>query len=141
MKPLFLDYELDHIGIAVHSLDSGEKFYQALGFEVGHREEVPSEKVRVSFLTLKNNANIELLEPLSEESAIYKFLQSRGPGFHHFCLRVPLLEEVQRRLLKEGIPLIYKEARQGAHGCLVNFIHPRYAGGVLVELSQKLIGD
>lgn len=130
-------YELDHIGIAVKSLQEGFKFYEALGAQAGEVEEVASEKVRVMMFELKNKARLELLEPTSNESTIAKFLEKRGPGIHHICLRVPQVEPILQRLKAKGIRLIHEKPFAGAHGCLVAFIHPSSTGGVLIELSEK----
>ena len=88
-----IGFELDHLGIAVKSLEDGVKFYRALGFTEMPTEEVPTEKVRVGFLNLGNAASIELLEPTSDESPIAKFLEKRGPGIHHVCLRVSGIDD------------------------------------------------
>lgn len=129
-------FELDHLGIAVSSLEEGFKFYRALGFSHMPTEDVPSEKVRVGFLNLGNHASIELLEPTSDESPIKKFLDKRGPGIHHVCLRVKGIDEVVGRLKSDGIRLINEIPRPGAHGCRVVFVHPSSTGGVLLELSE-----
>lgn len=130
--------KLDHIGIAVESLEKGFELYQALGFENLKVEEVPSEEVKVGFVPMQNQADIELLEATSEDSPIAKFLQKRGPGIHHICLRVDDIRQSIAELKQKGVRLINEEPRPGAHGCEVAFIHPSSAGGVLVELSQKL---
>jgi methylmalonyl-CoA/ethylmalonyl-CoA epimerase len=129
-------FELDHLGIAVKSLEEGFQFYKALGFSALPVEDVPSEKVRVGFLNLRNHASIELLEPTSDESPIKKFLEKRGPGIHHVCLRVKAIDEVVDRLKAQGVRLINDVPRPGAHGCRVVFVHPTSTGGVLLELSE-----
>lgn len=134
---LDFEYELDHIGIAVSSLDDGFKFYQALGFSSLETEEVPSEKVRVGFLKLGNRANLELLEGTSNDSPIRKYLEKRGPGIHHICLRVKGIDGILDHLKSQGVRLINETAKAGAHGCRVAFIHPASTGGVLIELSEK----
>jgi len=131
------EYDLDHIGIAVKSLDEGKVFYQALGMSDMEVETVASEKVKVGFFTLKNGSRIELLEPTSEDSTIAKYLQKRGPGIHHICLRVQNIREVMKNLKAKGIKVLSEEPKRGAHNCLVAFVHPASAGGVLVELSEK----
>ncbi len=130
------EYELDHIGIAVESLASAMKFYQALGFESLGVEEVASEKVRTQFLKLENQANLELLEPTSDDSVIKKFLEKRGPGIHHICLRVSNIDEVVSNMKSKGIRLINEVPKMGAHNCRIVFIHPASTGGVLIELSE-----
>lgn len=129
-------YSLDHIGIAVESIEESRKFYETLGFSQIHIEEVPSEKVKTGFLKLQNQSNLELLEPTSSDSVIRKFLDKRGPGIHHICLRVENIHEVLQNLKSKGIRLLNETPKQGAHDCLVAFIHPSAAGGVLIEISQ-----
>lgn len=135
-------FELDHLGVAVRSLDEGVKFYRALGFSEMPIEEVPTEQVRVGFLHLANQASIELLEPTSDESPIAKFVAKRGPGIHHVCLRVKGIDVVVAKLKQAGVRLINETPRPGAHGCRVVFVHPASTGGVLLELSEpaKLAG-
>ena len=93
-----IDFEFDHFGIAVHSLSEGEKVYLAMGFSEGHVEEVKSEKVRVKMFNLKNNSRIELLEPTDKDSAVAKFLEKRGPGIHHICLRVQNIRAALKKI-------------------------------------------
>lgn len=131
------DYDLDHIGIAVNSLDEGRRFYEALGMSEMVVETVESEKVKVGFFTLKNGSRIELLEPTSNDSAVAKFLEKRGPGIHHICLRVQNIREVMKALKDKGLRVLSDEPKRGAHNCLVAFVHPVSTGGVLVELSEK----
>ena len=82
---------------------------------------------------------IELLEPLSSESVIAKFMDKRGPGIHHICFRVEGLDNLVLKLKDLGVRLINEEPRAGAHGCRVVFVHPKSTGGVLVELSEKAL--
>ena len=131
-----LDFPLDHLGIAVESLDKGRAFYEALGLGPMTVEVVASEKVRVGFFTLGNGSRIELLEPTEKESPVGKFLEKHGPGIHHICLRVTDIRLVLAQLKAKGVQLINDEPKPGAHGCLVAFIHPKSTGGVLIELSQ-----
>lgn len=132
-----IGFELDHLGIAVKSLDEGVRFYRALGFTEMPVEEVPTEQVRVGFLNLGNAASIELLEPTSDESPIAKFLAKRGPGIHHVCLRVKGIDAVVLKLKAAGIRLVNETPRPGAHNARVVFVHPASTGGVLLELSEK----
>ena len=134
---LLNEFELDHIGIAVPSLEKGFEFYKNLGFASMSVEEVKSERVKTGFLQLGNRSTLELLEATSEDSPIQKFLAKRGPGIHHICLRVPDIEAVLMRLKNTGVRLIDEKPKAGAHGCMVAFIHPASTGGVLIELSQK----
>ena len=131
-------FAMDHIGVAVRSLDEGFQFYRALGYERMEVELVPEQKVRVGFLPLQNQMNIELLESTEETGPIAKFLARRGPGLHHICLRVHDIRGKIEELAEQGIQLIDRVPKRGAHGCLVAFVHPASAGGVLIELSEKL---
>jgi methylmalonyl-CoA epimerase len=121
-------------------LAEGELVYKAMGFSAGTIEEVKSEFVRVKIFELNNNSRIELLEPTSAESPVAKFLARRGPGIHHICLRVPDINKALKKLKNANIRLIHEHPFRGAHDCEVAFIHPSSAGGVLIELSQKIIG-
>jgi methylmalonyl-CoA/ethylmalonyl-CoA epimerase len=135
-----IEFEFDHVGIAVTSLAEGEKVYKAMGFQEGITEEVLREKVRVRMFELGNQSRVELLEPLDAESPVAKFLDKRGPGIHHICLRVKDIRATLKRLKLDNIRLIHEEPFLGAHNCMVAFIHPASAGGVLVELSQPSEG-
>jgi len=131
-----LTFELDHIGVAVESLATGKSFWEALGLGPMDTERVESEKVTVGFFELGNDARIELLEPTDPESTIAKYLNKRGPGIHHICLKVSDIKLAIQGLKAKGVQLINEEPRKGAHDCLVAFIHPKSTGGLLIELSQ-----
>jgi methylmalonyl-CoA epimerase len=135
------EYALDHIGVAVESLEKALPFYKAMGWESVHTEIVESEKVKVAFLELKNNCRIELLESTSESGPISIFINKRGPGMHHFCLKVKDIYNSLAKLKAQNVQLINQEPKDGAHNCLVAFIHPKAAGGVLIELSQSRFKD
>jgi methylmalonyl-CoA/ethylmalonyl-CoA epimerase len=126
---------VDHIGIAVRSLDERLALYRALGLEVEGREDVPSEKVRVAFLPAEGT-RIELLEATSPDSPIAAFIEKRGEGMHHVCFRVDDIGAAMASLKAQGVQLLSDEPRPGAHGSRICFVHPRSAGGVLIELSQ-----
>jgi methylmalonyl-CoA/ethylmalonyl-CoA epimerase len=126
---------LDHVGIAVASLDEGLPLYRALGLEVALVEEVPEQKVRVAFLPA-GDCRVELLEPTGPESPVARHIEKRGPGLHHVCLRVDDIRAAMTRLEAAGFRLLSAEPLSGAHGSLVCFVHPRSAGGVLLELAQ-----
>ena len=130
------DFEFDHVGIAVETLEKGFGFYRALGFQTMQVEHVESEKVKTGFLKLGNHSSLELLEPTSPDSPIRKFLDKRGPGIHHICLRVKDIRAALIRLKSQNMRLINEEPKVGAHNCLVAFIHPASTGGVLIELSE-----
>jgi methylmalonyl-CoA/ethylmalonyl-CoA epimerase len=126
---------LDHIGIAVKSLDAAS-VYEALGLTVGHVETVETQKVRTAFLAV-GDAQLELLEPTGPDSAVAKFIEKRGEGLHHICLRVDDLESHLAALQAKGFRLINEYPVPGAHGCRVAFLHPSAGNGVLIELSEK----
>jgi methylmalonyl-CoA epimerase len=126
---------LDHIGIAVKSLDSA-KIYEDLGLTVDHVETVTTQGVRTAFLST-GDANLELLEPTGPESTVAKFIEKRGEGIHHICFRVDDIEAHLSRLKSLGYRLIDESPVPGAHGCRVAFLHPAAGNGVLIELSQK----
>ena len=129
MKP-----RLDHIGIAVRSLDA-VKIYEAMGLTIDHVETVPTQGVKTAFLSA-GDANLELLEPTGPESPIAKFIEKRGEGIHHLCFRVDDLDDQLTRLKAEGFRLINEAPVPGAHGCRVAFLHPAAGNGVLIELSS-----
>jgi methylmalonyl-CoA/ethylmalonyl-CoA epimerase len=127
---------IDHIGIAVSSLEDALAFYRdALGLAVEAPEEVPSQRVRAHFIPA-GEAAIELLEATAGDSPIAKYVAARGPGLHHITLRVDDLAAALERLKTRGVRLIDDAPREGAHGSLVAFIHPSSAHGVLIELKQ-----
>ena len=126
---------LDHIGIAVESIDERIGFYEALGLELEEYDEVPEQGVRVAFLPV-GDSRLELLEPTGPDTPIARHLERRGPGLHHVCLRVPDIRAAMVRLADQGHTLLSQEPQPGAHGCLVCFVHPKSTGGVLLELSQ-----
>ncbi|MEE2777557.1 MAG: methylmalonyl-CoA epimerase [Acidobacteriota bacterium] len=128
---------VDHIGIAVRSIEEGRTFYEAMGLEVVEIEEVPHEGVRVAMIPC-GGTRIELLEPTTEDSPIAKFLAKKGPGIHHVCFGSDELRQDDLRLRGAGVDLLRDEPSRGAGGARVQFVHPRSAGGVLVELSEPV---
>jgi methylmalonyl-CoA/ethylmalonyl-CoA epimerase len=127
--------KVDHLGIAVRSIAEGRRFYEALGLHVEAIEEVPQEGVRVALIPC-GETRIELLEPTTEDSPIAKFLAKRGPGLHHICLGSDGVRADDRRLRAAGYEVLRPEPTRGAGGCWVQFVHPKSAGGVLVELAE-----
>lgn len=126
--------KIDHVGIAVASIEEALPFYEkGLGLEVTHSETVASQKVKVAFLQA-GSASIELLEPMGEEGAIFKFLKTHGPGLHHVAFYVENIASQIAHLNAAGLPPLEPSARPGARGHRVCFLHPKYASGVLVEL-------
>jgi methylmalonyl-CoA/ethylmalonyl-CoA epimerase len=128
--------KVDHIGIATHRIDDSLPLWRdALGLAVGDTEEVAEQGVRVAILQI-GETRLELLEPLSDDSPVGKFLQKRGPGVHHIAVRVTDIHAALARLQASGTRLIDQTPRRGAGGCLVAFVHPSAANGVLLELVQ-----
>jgi methylmalonyl-CoA/ethylmalonyl-CoA epimerase len=129
---------LDHIGIATDDVLKSKSFFELIGMSFSHEEIVASENVKVAFAQIDKNSHLELLQPLSEDGAIYQFLQKKGGGIHHLCFKVKSIKQASLDLDLKGIKFIYPEARNGANNKLVNFIHPKFTGGVLIELSESL---
>ena len=127
---------IDHLGIAVKSLQQSRAFYQKLGLQVMPEETVAQEKVKVAMVPL-GESRIELLEPISEDSPIAKFLAKRGEGLHHVSLSVDNLASTVEELKKSGVRLINDQIQVGAGGHLYVFVHPSSAGGVLLELCEE----
>ena len=129
---------IDHLGVAVRSIDEALGIYRALGIEeaAASREEVGGQKVRVAFLPV-GESRIELLEPSSDDSPVAKFLAKRGPGIHHVCFAVEDLEAALAELAGKGFRLIHTAPVPGAGGKRVAFLHPEAGDGVLIELAEK----
>lgn len=129
--------KIDHIGIATAQIDQALTLWRdALGLQVDLTEEVTEQGVRVAMLPI-GETHIELLEPLSENSPVGKFLEKRGPGIHHVAVEVADIRASLAQLKEKGARLIDETPRRGARGCLVAFVHPSSANGVLLELVQR----
>jgi len=130
---------IDHIGIAVSSLDDAIKVYRdVLGLELVEVEEVPEEKVKVAMFKA-GDSYIELLEPFSEDSAIAKYLQKRGEGIHHIAIGVEDVEKLTEELKERGVRVIYDKPKVVSGGTRkINFIHPKATHGVLLEIVERL---
>src|SRR5437870_10707410 len=126
--------KIDHIGIATSTIAEATSFWRdILGLPAEEIEEVPEQKVRVCMLPV-GESRIELLEATSPDSPIARFVEKRGPGIHHLAVRVNDIYAALEQLKLRGARLIDSEPRKGANGCLVAFVHPSSAGGVLLEL-------
>lgn len=128
--------KIDHLGIAVQSIEETLAFYRdALGLEVEGRETVEDQGVHVAMLPV-GESRVELLEATGPDTPVGKFLAKRGPGLHHVCYHVPDIRAALDRMKANGVRLIDEEPRVGAGGHLVAFVHPSATGGVLVELAE-----
>jgi methylmalonyl-CoA/ethylmalonyl-CoA epimerase len=126
--------KVDHLGIAVPSLAEAVRAYEALGFAVEARHDVPTEKVRTAFLPV-GESHLELLEPSDPGSVVAKVLEKRA-GLHHVCVLVDDIEAALAALKARGVRLLDDTPRVGAGGCRVAFVHPKAAAGVLLELKE-----
>jgi methylmalonyl-CoA/ethylmalonyl-CoA epimerase len=128
--------KISHIAIVVPDLDQAMDFWvETLGLPLAHVEHVPDQDVDVALLP-SGESEIELLEPVSNESGVARFLQKRGPGMHHICFEVDDIEAMLARMKAAGVPLINEEPTIGTGGKKIAFVHPRGTGGVLVELYE-----
>ena len=128
---------IDHIGIAVHSIDVALKFWEgARGVKCHGVEEVAEQKVKTAFLPI-DDSEIELLEGTSEDSPVSKFIAKNGQGIQHIAIRVADIEAALAELKEKGVRLIDEKPRIGAGGAKIAFLHPKATGGVLLELCQR----
>ena len=127
------DHPLDHVAVAVTSLEAASRLFELLSGETrSPPQTLEAQGVRVTFV-----GSVELLEPLGSETPVGRFLQRRGPGLHHLAYRTGDIVAELARLEAEGLELIDRVPRPGAHGHLVAFIHPSSTEGVLIELVQR----
>jgi methylmalonyl-CoA/ethylmalonyl-CoA epimerase len=137
MKPV---KALNHVGIAVRSIDAQRAFYEeTLGAVFENVEEVPSQKVRVAFFRI-GDVRLELLEPTDPSSTIATFLEKRGEGVHHVAFTVEGIEERIAELKQSGLRMIDEVPRPGAHHMKIAFVHPKSTFGVLTELCEPAGG-
>lgn len=128
--------KINHIGIAVKSLDASIPFYRdVLGMAFEGTEEVAEQKVKVAFLAV-GESRVELLEATSDDSPVAKFLEKNGEGVHHIAYEVTDLAASLEALKAQGVRLIDETPRRGAHDTKIAFLHPKASGGVLTELCQ-----
>jgi methylmalonyl-CoA epimerase len=126
---------IDHLGIAVKSIAAAKVIYEKLGLTLSKEEVVEAEQVRLVMAQV-GDSRLELLEPTSENTSLAKFLDKRGEGLHHICLRVPDLTAVVNKLKGDGVRLVSDEIKVGAGGHKYVFVHPSSANGVLIELVE-----
>lgn len=131
--------QIDHVGIAVADLDVAIEFYRkAFDMEVVHEETNEEQGVREAMLAVGGSGScLQLLAPLNESSTIAKFLEKSGPGLQQLAYTVTDVDAVSETLRERGLRLLYPEARRGTANSRINFVHPKDAGGVLVELVEK----
>ena len=133
---MFPPSKIDHLGIAVHSLEEAGRLYgDILGLKCGGAEEIPDQKVRVMFFQV-GEVRVELLESTADDSPVAKFLMNKGPGLHHVALLVDDLVATLAALKSAGVRLIDEAPRDGAHGMKIAFAHPQSTNGVLTEFCQ-----
>jgi methylmalonyl-CoA/ethylmalonyl-CoA epimerase len=133
---------IDHVGIAVPDLDAAiEHYTSAYGMTCVHQEVNEEQGVREAMMAVGDSGSfLQLLAPLTPESTIGKFLDRSGPGIQQMAYRVDSIEEVSDHLRAQGMKLLYDAPRKGTAGSRVNFVHPKSAGGVLVELVEPAAG-
>ena len=128
---------IDHIGIAVKSIEQAGKFYtDMLGLRIADIENVPDQRVNVAFLPI-TDSEVELLESTEPDGPVAKYIDSRGEGVQHIAFRVENIEEALEELKEKGVRLIDEKPRKGAGGAWIAFIHPKETNGVLVEICER----
>ncbi len=132
---------IDHVGIAVPDLDAAIAFYEGTyGMRLAHQEVNEEQGVREAMMAVGDSgSHIQLLAPLDEQSTIAKFLDTKGPGIQQMAYRVVDVDAVSAILRERGLRLLYDEPRRGTSNSRINFIHPKDAGGVLVELVEQAL--
>jgi methylmalonyl-CoA epimerase len=131
---------IDHVGVAVEDLDAAIALHeQTYGLQLAHREVVEAQGVEAVLLDV-GESHVELLRPLQPDSAVGRFLATRGPGLHHVAYRVADIEAALDALRDRGLQLIDETPRQGIRDSRVAFVHPKSAGGVLTEIVQPAEG-
>ncbi|MCP4338432.1 MAG: methylmalonyl-CoA epimerase [Desulfobulbaceae bacterium] len=129
--------KIDHLGIAVNSIDDGKNFWSdVLGLKFEGAETVETQKVTTAFFPV-GESEVELLESTAPDGPVAKFIEKKGTGFQHVAFRVANIEEALQELKDKGIQLIDQVPRIGAGGAKIAFLHPKATGGVLVELCQR----
>jgi methylmalonyl-CoA/ethylmalonyl-CoA epimerase len=129
--------KIDHLGIAVHSIEEAKKFFQdTLGLKFEGSETVTEQKVTTAFFPV-GDSEVELLESTAPDGPIAKYLEKRGEGIQHIAFRVENIEEALAELKEKGIRLIDEKPRLGAGGAKIAFLHPKSTHGVLIELSER----
>lgn len=129
--------KIDHLGIAVNSIDDGKNFWSdVLGLSFEGAETVVEQKVNTAFFPV-GESEVELLESTSDDGPVARFIEKKGQGFQHVAFRVADIDEALAELKEKGIQLIDQEPRKGAGGARIAFLHPKATGGILVELCER----
>jgi methylmalonyl-CoA epimerase len=129
--------KVDHVSIAVNSLEEGLKTFESLlGVKASHTEEVPDQGIKAAMIMV-GDVEVELIEPTNPDTGVAKFLEKKGEGIHHICFEVEDVDKELESLAAKGIELIDKQGRKGLAG-KIGFLHPRSTKGVLIELAQKV---
>ena len=130
--------DIDHVGVAVPDLDAAIAFYRdVLGLTLQHREQNHAQGVAEALLAARDGPPpIQLVAPLTQDSPVGRFLDRRGPGLHHLAYRVPDLASASAVFRQRGLRLLYDSPRAGTRGSLINFVHPKDTGGILIELVE-----
>ncbi len=140
--PADLIRTIDHVGIAVPDLDDAIALHTgSFGFQVVHQEVNEEQGVREAMLAVGTGPYLQLVAPLTPESAVARFLDRSGPGMHHLAYRVADIEEAMSAVRARGMRLLYDTARRGTADSRINFVHPRDTGGVLAELVEPSVGS
>ncbi len=127
--------KINHIAVVVDDMDATLKFWQALGLELTHLQDVPAEMAQIAFLPA-GESEIELVKPTGDDSGLKRYLEKRGPGMHHICLEVDDIVGMLAQLKAKGIQLINEQPKVSADGRKYAFVHPKSANGVMVELYE-----
>lgn len=129
--------KIDHLGIAVNSMDQGKEFWSGvLGLDFEGTETVTEQKVTTGFFPV-SESEVELLESTEPDGPVAKFIEKKGPGIHHVAFRVENIDEALAELKEKGVKLIDQQPRIGAGGAKIAFLHPKATNGILVELCQR----
>jgi methylmalonyl-CoA/ethylmalonyl-CoA epimerase len=130
--------DIDHVGVAVPDLEAAVAFYRGvLGLTLQHREDNSGQGVAEALLAARDGRPpIQLVAPLTPDSPVARYLDRRGPGLHHLAYRVPDLASASAVLRRRGLRLLYDSPRAGTRGSLINFVHPKDTGGILIELVE-----
>jgi methylmalonyl-CoA/ethylmalonyl-CoA epimerase len=126
---------IDHIAIVVKSISEVSSFYEGLGLKIAHVEELAERGIKTAFIPV-GPVMIELIEPMRENSEVAKFIKKRGPGLHHIAFKIKDIKSFEKNLREKQVIFTHERPSPGANNTLVNFIHPKSTGGVLLEIVE-----